>query len=113
MTKTAFVFPGQGSQRVGMGAELCEARPDLFDRYLDLAGEAAGIDVRALALAGPIEQLTRTDVAQPALFALSLALAELARELGLTAALVGGHSLGEYTAAMQTLAPVAAARSAN
>lgn len=100
MDTTAFVFPGQGSQRVGMGAGLREARPELFDRYLDLAGEASGLDVRRLALEGPIEELTRTDVAQPALFALSLALAELAGERGLAPDFVAGHSLGEYTAAV-------------
>jgi [acyl-carrier-protein] S-malonyltransferase len=100
MEPVAFVFPGQGSQRVGMGAELREARPELFDRYLDLAAEASGLDLRTLALEGPIDELTRTDVAQPALFALSLALAELAAEAGLRPGFVAGHSLGEYTAAV-------------
>jgi [acyl-carrier-protein] S-malonyltransferase len=99
MTRTAFVFPGQGSQRVGMGADLREARPELFDRYLSLADEASGLPVRETALQGPAQQLTRTDVAQPALFALSLAIAEAASELGLSPDFVAGHSLGEYTAA--------------
>jgi [acyl-carrier-protein] S-malonyltransferase len=100
MGKIAFVFPGQGSQKVGMGSDLQEARPDVFDRYLDMAGEASGKDIRQLCLEGPIEDLTATDVAQPALFATSLAVAELAREQGLTPDYVAGHSLGEYTAAV-------------
>ena len=99
MSLTAFVFPGQGSQKVGMGAELLQERPEVFDRYLALADAASGLPVRQRCLEGPTEELVRTDVAQPALFALSLALFELAREAGLTPDFVAGHSLGEYTAA--------------
>ncbi len=83
-----------------MGADLREARPELFDRYMGLADRTSGLEISRLALEGPIEELTRTDVAQPALFALSLAVAELASEAGLRPAVVAGHSLGEYTAAV-------------
>ena len=100
MGKTAFLFPGQGSQKVGMGSELLEARPEVFDRYVGQAEAASGLPIRTLCLEGPIEELTQTEVAQPALFAVSLAVVEVAREAGLTPDLVAGHSLGEYTAAV-------------
>jgi [acyl-carrier-protein] S-malonyltransferase len=96
----AFVFPGQGSQKVGMGAGLSSERPDLFDRYLSLADETSGLPIRRNCLEGPIEELTRTDVAQPALFAVGLAIAEAANDAGLKPNFVAGHSLGEYTAAV-------------
>jgi [acyl-carrier-protein] S-malonyltransferase len=100
MQTTAFVFPGQGSQKVGMGAELRTALPEIFERYLSMADEASGLDVTRLVAEGPTEELTRTDVAQPALFAVSLAVAEAAADLGLSSDFVAGHSLGEYTAAV-------------
>jgi [acyl-carrier-protein] S-malonyltransferase len=100
MGKTAFLYPGQGSQRVGMGAEVLEARPEVIDRFFAAATDASGLDIRTLCLEGPIEELTRTEVAQPALFAVSMAMTELAREAGLQPDFVAGHSLGEYTAAV-------------
>jgi [acyl-carrier-protein] S-malonyltransferase len=100
MTGVAFLYPGQGSQRVGMGAEIVKSNPELFERYLALTDAAAGLPIRQYCLAGPIESLTETQVAQPALFAVSLAMTEVARAAGLRPDWVAGHSLGEYTAAV-------------
>ncbi len=92
----AVLFPGQGSQHVGMGADLFDARPDLLGGAAD---EVLGWSLRSVCLEGPEEELTRTDRAQPALYALAYALweafADAAPEPPAAAA---GHSLGEYTA---------------
>src|SRR5688572_23390509 len=91
----AVLLPGQGSQFVGMGADLFEARPDLLG---DAADEVLGFSLREVCLEGPEERLTRTEHAQPALFALSYALwEELSKQFPPPAA-AAGHSLGEYTA---------------
>ena len=90
------LFPGQGSQSVGMGADLFEARPDLLGERAD---QALGFSLRTLCLDGPEEELTRTEHAQPALLALSYALWDMVDSEGvLSPAGAAGHSLGEYTA---------------
>lgn len=92
----ALLFPGQGSQFVGMGADLFEARPDLLGPRAD---EFVGFSIRELCMNGPEEDLTRTEHAQPALFALSYALwDELTQKVPSAPAAAAGHSLGEYTA---------------
>ncbi|MGE5527478.1 MAG: ACP S-malonyltransferase [Methanosarcina sp.] len=100
MASVAFLYPGQGSQRVGMGVRLLASDPEIYHRYLGLAEDVSGLPLRTLSLEGPLDELTRTEVAQPVLFALSLALTEVARETGLEPDYVAGHSLGEYTAAV-------------
>jgi [acyl-carrier-protein] S-malonyltransferase len=100
MAMRAFVFPGQGAQAVGMGRDLAEAYPaaaDVFARVDDALGEK----LSALIWDGPIEKLTLTANAQPALMATSMAaMAALAAEgVDVSAAsFVAGHSLGEYSA---------------
>lgn len=92
----AVLFPGQGSQFVGMGADLFEARPDLLGTSAD---RVLGWSLRKMCVEGPEEVLTRTEHAQPALFALSVALWEaLSGVLPEEPAAAAGHSLGEYTA---------------
>lgn len=90
------LFPGQGSQTIGMGADLFDARDDLLG---DRADEILGFSLRTLCLDGPEEELTRTQYAQPALFAVSFALWEMVvAESDLAPGGAAGHSLGEYTA---------------
>jgi [acyl-carrier-protein] S-malonyltransferase len=96
MSRYAILFPGQGSQRVGMGADVFAAYPDLLGVAAD---RIVGWPVESLVTEGPIEELTRTEHAQPALYGVSYALwAALAEALPAAPAAAAGHSLGEYTA---------------
>ncbi|MBD7921937.1 MULTISPECIES: ACP S-malonyltransferase [Xanthomonas] len=94
----AFVFPGQGSQSLGMLAELSELHPPLRDSFVE-ASDGAGVDLWALTQGGPEEMLNRTEYTQPALLAASVALWRLwLAQGGARPALLAGHSLGEYSA---------------
>lgn len=94
----AFVFPGQGSQAVGMLAELAQAHPLIIDTFAE-ASKALGYDLWQLVLNGPESELNQTEVTQPALLAAGVALWRLWVSLkGPLPALMAGHSLGEYTA---------------
>jgi [acyl-carrier-protein] S-malonyltransferase len=98
----ALVFPGQGSQAVGMGAELAAAFP-VARAVLEEADDALGMRLSRLMAEGPADTLTLTENAQPALVASSIAVVRvLEQELGLSVsrdvAFVAGHSLGEYSA---------------
>ena len=93
----AFVFPGQGSQSVGMGKALSEALPVLKQVYEE-ASEVLGYDVAALCFNGPAETLNLTEHTQPALLVSSIAALRALLPLNVAPMAVAGHSLGEYTA---------------
>jgi [acyl-carrier-protein] S-malonyltransferase len=94
----AFVFPGQGSQQVGMLSELAAAHPVIEETFAE-ASTALGYDLWELVQSGPEEQLNSTEITQPALLTASVALWRLwVQQGGATPAMMAGHSLGEYSA---------------
>lgn len=97
MNKTALLFPGQGSQYVGMGLDLFERYPQVRELYRQ-ADELLGFSVSQACFEGPIERLTQTEVLQPALLVTSLAAWQCMQQAGLSADAATGLSLGEYTA---------------
>ena len=91
------MFPGQGSQVVGMGADLCAAEP-LVRQTFNEASAVLGYDLEALCTSGPAQLLARTDLTQPALLTVSVAIHRLLEEEGVRFEVALGHSLGEYSA---------------
>lgn len=94
--RTAFIFPGQGSQHTGMGLELLE--DDEIAALADRCSEHASVDLRRLLTTAGDEELRLTQNAQPALLFMGVALARLLGRRGIEPAAAAGHSVGEYTA---------------
>lgn len=95
--KYAFLFPGQGSQSVGMGKDLTLEYDHARKRFTE-ADAVLGRDISRIILEGPLEELTRTQNTQPALFTLEAAITDILAEKGIVPSYTAGHSLGEYSA---------------
>ncbi|WP_297598339.1 ACP S-malonyltransferase [uncultured Cetobacterium sp.] len=97
MSKIAFVFPGQGTQYIGMGKELYENN-DIARKEFDKIFSNLDMDLKTVMFEGSEEELKDTKNTQPAIVAMSLVLERLLREKGITPNYVAGHSVGEYAA---------------
>jgi [acyl-carrier-protein] S-malonyltransferase len=95
--KIAFVFPGQGSQHVGMGKEIYEKFPEAQEIFTT-ASDALGYDVAALSFNGPVEELNKTFRTQPCILTTSIAIYRVLLSKSINPSVVAGHSLGEYSA---------------
>ena len=97
MKKIAMLFPGQGSQKVGMGQDIYQAS-DVAREIFDMAEDITRLDVKRLCFHGPMDELTRTVNLQPAVTAVNLAFLAILEKEGVRPIVTAGHSLGEYSA---------------
>ncbi|NTW05444.1 MAG: ACP S-malonyltransferase [Peptococcaceae bacterium] len=95
--KTGFVFPGQGSQKIGMGYDIYQNHAESREIF-DIASDALGMDMAGLCFKGPEEELRKTVNAQPAILTASIALYKAMLKEGMESQVMAGHSLGEYSA---------------
>src|SRR5512133_243434 len=97
LPSVAFLFPGQGSQAVGMGKDLADQYP-VAKQTFNEADEALGYKLSQLCFEGPEDQLRLTEITQPAILTTSVAAWRVLKDKGVKASFVAGHSLGEYSA---------------
>ncbi|KGP73957.1 ACP S-malonyltransferase [Pontibacillus yanchengensis] len=97
MKKVAFIFPGQGSQEIGMGKAFFDQSKDVQSQF-QKADELLGVPLTEYMFEGPADTLTKTENAQPALLLTSTTIAGILKENGVQPNMVAGHSLGEYSA---------------
>ena len=101
MAKIGFLLPGQGSQYVGMAKDIFDRFPEVKDMY-EHASDILGYDIKKIAFEGPIEELTRTRICQPAIFLHTMALIGQLDKRGIRPLLIAGHSLGEHVSLAAT-----------
>ena len=97
MINSAWIFPGQASQKVGMGFDFYE-NYELAKKYFDYAQEIMGYDIKSMIFEGPEEDLMKTENTQPALFIVSVIIGKVLFQRGMKPTALAGHSLGEYSA---------------
>ncbi|KAA0560853.1 ACP S-malonyltransferase [Bacillus sp. CH30_1T] len=94
----AFIFPGQGSQHIGMAKDFYKQFPSIFTTIFEEAEDALGVPLKKLCFFGPNETLTSTDIAQPAILTTSVGVYKLLESEGVTPDYVAGHSIGQFSA---------------
>ena len=94
----AVVFPGQGSQKPGMAQDLINVAPEMYELRMSVASDILGWDISRMCVEGTSDELRKTSITQPVVFAVSALLWEVLRDSGIKPKVVAGHSLGEYGA---------------